>query len=198
MENSVPVRCFIVSSWHRAVVVVIGREDRPQPRGSRFPPLITHTTRCPAIWSRHFIAAAMAAPPAPSARLCVRSSASAHAVGELLFAQQHEVVEPALQDAKRQIEGDARRDAFGKRVGRRADDARAGPPRTRHGAARSAPTPTMRVFRPSASRTVMRPQAPLPPPIGHEHGVDVCERLEDFERVGADAAMRSGSLAECT
>ena len=39
----------------------------------------------------------------------------AHAVGELLFGQRHDVVELAPQDVEGQIEGHARRHALGKR-----------------------------------------------------------------------------------
>ena len=90
------------------------------------PPLITQTTFFPASRSRSFTAGQSGAAPAPSARLCVVAQRQADALRQLLFGQRDDVVELALENPERQIEGDARRHAFGERVGPVADDARAG------------------------------------------------------------------------
>ena len=48
-----------------------------------------------------FTAAASDAAPAPSARLCVARKRQAHAFGELLFAERHDIVELALENPER-------------------------------------------------------------------------------------------------
>src|SRR5919204_667500 len=55
----------------------------------------------------------------------------ADAGGELVFGERHDIVELALENAEREIEGDARRHPLGERIGVVADDARVRFPRAR-------------------------------------------------------------------
>ena len=61
--------------------------------------------------------------PAPSAKIVRGLQRHPHALGQLLFRQLHEVVEVLLVDAERQIEADARGDAFRKGLRGFADHA---------------------------------------------------------------------------
>src|SRR5262249_7216016 len=97
---------------------------------SMFPPLITHTTRSPASWSRSFIAAISGAARALG-EVVRRAQRQPDTAGELVFGERHDIVELTLKDAEWQIEGHARRHAFGERIGALADDARMVAPRAR-------------------------------------------------------------------
>jgi len=133
---------------------------------SRLPPLITQTIVLPASSDRRFHAAAIGAAPAPSARLCVARRASARHPRALprsasrcpsdrrfrMPKGRSKVTRVAMPSAK---------------VSAESPTTRPGPRHERANAsARSACTPMMSAFAPSPSRTVTRPLAPLPPPIG--------------------------------
>ena len=141
------------------------------------------------------------AAPAPSARLCVARNASRTPSASSSSLSVTMSSSSRFEDLERQVEGDARRHAFGEGVGRLADDARPVLPRSRervgalrldadHLGAAAEPVRTMR----AAARAAAAADR-------HEDDVGVRLLLEDLERVGrrrrrsAAARSRSGCSA---
>ena len=123
-----------------------------------------------------------------------RPQGQAHAFGEFVLAQQHKVVEIALHQVERQVEGDAGGHAFGKCVGRRADDTLRPPPGTGDGiGVAGADTDDARLW---CERIARRDQAARAAAAanGHEDDVDTGERDEDLKCVRAHAGEEQGLI----